>query len=178
MSNAQYYGSPAPEGYAQGPPQGGGYGHGQQGGYPQQQQQQGYGPPQPVCEIPHSNSGICEAIYRTSANTLPQGILSSRTTELWSSTTATGSHSPSNTISPLHRTNRMHAVRRRLTQSQMQYQQAQRPPKKSSGAGKGCLGGCLAVLCCCCVAEEGCEACADCAGKKYFSLTMGQNEDC
>jgi hypothetical protein len=23
---------------------------------------------------------------------------------------------------------------------------------------------CLAALCCCCVAEEGCEACADCAG--------------
>lgn len=46
----------------------------------------------------------------------------------------------------------------------MQYQQ-QAPPRKSGGGGGGCLGACLAALCCCCVAEEGCEACADCAGE-------------
>jgi hypothetical protein len=58
--------------------------------------------------------------------------------------------------------------------TQMQYQQggqqggyvAQPPQKKG---GNGCLGACLAMLCCCCVAEEGCEACADCAGKSLVS---------
>ncbi|CZR63544.1 uncharacterized protein PAC_13441 [Phialocephala subalpina] len=35
--------------------------------------------------------------------------------------------------------------------------------KIRGGKGDGCLAACLATLCCCCVAEEGCEACADCA---------------
>lgn len=47
--------------------------------------------------------------------------------------------------------------------AQQPMQQAQQaPPRKQSG---GCLGAILAALCCCCVAEEGCEACADCGGK-------------
>ena len=66
-----------------------------------------------------------------------------------------------------------------LTHNQMQYQQGgyqqpmyqQQPPppqqRPQRGGGNGCLGACLAALCCCCVAEEGCEACADCAGTLY-----------
>ena len=55
-----------------------------------------------------------------------------------------------------------------------------KPPKQSSGggAGKGCLAACLAALCCCCVAEEGCEACADCAGtlsSQYFPQSKFAN---
>lgn len=55
----------------------------------------------------------------------------------------------------------------KLIFSQMNYAQ-QAPPRKSGGGGGGCLTACLAALCCCCVAEEGCEACADCAGTLYF----------
>ncbi|POS87685.1 hypothetical protein EPUL_001860, partial [Erysiphe pulchra] len=44
----------------------------------------------------------------------------------------------------------------------MEYGQQQTKGKKSDGASKGCLAGCLAALCCCCVCEEGCEACAEC----------------
>lgn len=46
-------------------------------------------------------------------------------------------------------------------------QQQQRPAKSGGG---GCLGACLAALCCCCVAEEGCEACADCAGTSRLPI--------
>jgi hypothetical protein len=53
------------------------------------------------------------------------------------------------------------------------YPQQQAAPKKSGGGG-GCLGACLAALCCCCVAEEGCEACADCAGTFPLKFTFVQ----
>lgn len=67
---------------------------------------------------------------------------------------------------------------------QMQYAppgQQGRPQGGSSGGGGGCFKACLAALCCCCVAEEGCEACADCAGMfsarrncSFKSLTITQ----
>jgi hypothetical protein len=58
-----------------------------------------------------------------------------------------------------------------INTSQMNYQQQAPPPRKSGGGG-GCMTACLAALCCCCVAEEGCEACADCAGASYDPFTI------
>lgn len=119
----------------------------QQGGYPPQQGGYGPQPPQQVC------------------------ILSIRPQCPWYSTNNDRpmDHPEVTTNNHLYDSKPPCTCTDFLTVLQMGYppQQPyppQGPPPKQSRGGGGCLGACLAALCCCCVAEEGCEACADCAG--------------